>query len=202
MADITNILAALMDGQQQQQPSGGILGALMSPPTLLDQARQQYPLLKNYDIGYKSNVGGGNGYMESWPPGETGTASAPRPAEFPANQFGVENYRADSRPTDLAADVVSHHLVNIDPQIKQTYQNFSSSLEPWQNDILQQQYQHAIANEGEKRSFEDWKQNTGVPAYFRGYSFQQWPADFNKRAYTPQQMQQLDAMVRYLRSGR
>lgn len=203
MADYSGILSALMNGPPQAtRRRGGILDALMAPPSLLDQARQQYPLLKNYDIGYKNNIGGGQGYMESWPPGEPGSPTAPRPSEFPTNQFGVENYRADSKPSDLAGDVTSHHLINIDPRVKQTYQDFTGSLEPWQHGILKQQYQHARQNEGENRPYETWRDAAGLPSYFRGYAFQQWPAETYNQTYTPQQMQALDAMVQYLRGGR
>jgi hypothetical protein len=178
----------------------GMSDLLDAPPTLLDQARQQYPALLNYDIAYKDNPGGGQGYMESWPPGETGTPAQPRPAEFSPNRFGVENYRPDSKPLDVLGDVVSHHLVNIDPTIKQAYQSFTGSIQPWQEDILKSQYQHAVANQGEQRPYEAWRTMSGVPGYFRGYAFQQWPAAFNQRAYTPEQMNSFDHMMQYLRS--
>jgi hypothetical protein len=177
-----------------------MLAGLVNPdPTLLDQARQQFPALSNYDIAYKNNPGGGQGYMESWPPGETGTPQQPRPAEFSPNRFGVENYNAASRPIDLLGDVASHHLVNIDPTVKQTYQDFTGSLQPFQEDILKGQYQHARTNAGETRPYEDWRTASGVPGYFRGYAFQQWPQDFNQKAYTPQQMNSFDHMMQYLR---
>lgn len=171
-------------------------------PSLMDQARQQYPVLNNYDIGYKNNIGGGPGYMESYVPGEEGTPENPRPKEFPLTQFGVENYRADSTPSDVMADITSHHLINVDPTVKQAYRDFTGSLEPWQHDILQNQYQYAQKNEGETRPYEAWRDASGLPGYFRGYAFQQWPADFNKRAYTPAQTQKLDQMMKYLKGGR
>lgn len=209
MADNSGILAALMNSKPQPkqglfgigQNQGGLLGMLTNPPppTLLDQARQQYPVLQNYDIGYKNNPGGGQGYMESWPAGEPGSAASPRPSDLPANQFGVENFNPNSRPIDLLGDVASHHLVNVDPRVKQAYQDFTGSLEPWQHNILQQQYQHATQNQGETRSYEAWRDNTGLPAYFRGYTFQQWPDEFNKQAYTPQQTAGLDNVMNYLK---
>ena len=180
--------------ESQTQPSSEA-----SHPSLLDQAREQYPVLNNYDIGYKNNIGGGPGYMESWSPTETGTPDFPRPQEFPPGQFGVENYRADSRPIDVLADVASHHLINVDPTVKQAYQNFQGSLEPWQEDILKDQYQYAQQNENEQRPYEDWKSASGVPGYFRGYTFQQWPDEFNKNAYTPEQIKNLDGVMDYLR---
>lgn len=174
----------------------------LAPSSLYDRAVQQYPVLKKYDIGFKNNIGGGDGYMESWSPSETGTPDRPRPAEFPIGKFGVENYRADSKPSDVIADVVSHHLINVDPTVKAAYSKFAGSLQPFQQQILQDQYAHAQKNEGETRPFDSWKANTGVPGYFRGYAFQQWPSEFNDRAYTPEQKQGLDSMVNYLKAGK
>jgi hypothetical protein len=169
---------------------------------IFDQATRDYPVLKNYDIGYKENIGGGQGYMESYPPGEEGTREFPRPKEFPISGFGVENYRSDTRPIDVLGDVASHHLVNVDPTIKKTYQDFTQSLEPWQEDILRDQYQHATQNEGETRPYEQWRDVSGLPAYFRGYTFQQWPDEFNQRVYTPEQRRMLDGAMKYMQSGR
>jgi hypothetical protein len=206
MADFDSLQQAVT-GQPDSSPvapspdpqQGGILPSLSQSPSLLDQAREQYPLLKNHDIGYKENIGGGQGYMESWPPGETGTADSPRPAEFNKNQFGVENYSADSKPSDLAADVTSHHLINADPTIKKAYQDFQDSMTPWQESILKDQYAHAQANEGEKRPYAAWKAAAGVPAFFRGYTFGQWPASFNDEVYTSAQKQMLDGVISHLK---
>ena len=168
------------------------------PPNAFEQARQQYPVLNNYDIGYKESIGRGPGYMESWPPGEGGTPKLSRPKEFANDKFGVENFRADTKPIDVLGDVVSHYLVTADPQVKQTYSDFSASLQPWQHKILQSQYQYAQKVEGEKRPYEAWLTSSGLPAYFRGYAFKQWPDDFNQHAYTPEQRQMLDGMMNYL----
>ncbi len=170
--------------------------------SLLDQTKQQFPILGNYDIGFKNNIGGGQGYMESWPPNETGTPDQPRPNDFPIGSFGIENYSAKSKPLDVLGDIVSHHLINVDPTVKKTYNDFQSSVQPFQEEMLKNQYAHAQQNENETRSYEDWKSNTGVPAFFRGHPFQQWPADFNQRAYTPQQVQMLDDMMNYLRGSK
>ncbi len=82
-------------------------------------------------------------------------------------------------------------------KIKQTYQEFGASLQPWQHDRLREQYAHAQQNEGETRPYEDWKAISGLPAYFRGYPFQQW--DNAKELYTAEQTQNLDGMMNYLR---
>lgn len=163
---------------------------------LMDQAKTQYPILNNYDIKYKENFGRGQGYLESWPPGETGSTELPRPSEFGANDFGLEVYDKTTRPIDILGDVVSHHLVNVDPVLKNTYKNFISSIEPWQENILKEQYSHAKEKYGENRPFDDWKEISGLPAYFRGYPFQQW--DNSEHLYTKDQIKNLDEMMKYV----
>lgn len=169
---------------------------------LLEQARDQYPILKNQEIGYKENFGRSKGYLESWPAGETGDATLPRPSDLPADKFGLEIYDRKTSPKDVLADVVSHNLVDTDPKIKAIYSDFKASLQPWQNDILKDQYTHAKEKEGESRPFEQWKTASGLPAYFRGYAFDQWPKEFNDKAYTSEQKTKLDGMMDYLRGGK
>lgn len=180
---------------------GGVVGYADggSAPGIFDQAQQQYPILKKHDIQYRENFGGdqsGN-MLESWPPGETGTPDRPRPQEFNSDKLGVEVFDPKTRPIDVLGDVVSHHLVEADPKIRGYYDGFVNSLEPWQHERLQEQYQHAKENEGEARPFEDWKQSSGLPAYFRGYPFQQWSK--SEDMYTPSQMKKLDRMMGYLK---
>ena len=167
--------------------------------TVMDQARTEYPLLNNYDLQYKQSYGKGQGYLEFWPPNETGDENQPRPKEFDLSKPGVEVYDPRTRPIDILGDVVSHHLINEDPTIKQHYEQFQSSLQPWQQQRLQEQYQYAQKNAGEQRPYDEWAKMSGVPAYFRGYAFQQWPNA--NEMYTPQQVQRFDQMMGYLRGG-
>lgn len=173
------------------------------PATLMDQTKQEFPILNKYDIQYKFVPGGRSGsedsMLESWPPGETGAEDFKRPGEFPVGKFGVEVFDPKTRPLDVLADVVSHHLINVDPKIKQFYSDFVSSITPHQEEILKDQYQYAKEREGEKRSFDQWKKMSGLPAFFRGYPFQQWPAEFNQHSYTSTQRAKLDEMMAYLR---
>lgn len=163
---------------------------------LLEQAQEKFPVLKEHDVGYKESYGMGQGYLESWPPGEGGAPDRPRPAELPSDKFGVEIYNKETTPLDVAGDIVSHKLVNEDQKIKEHYEGFVDSLKPWQKTILRSQYEHAKENEGEARSYEDWEKAAGLPAYFRGYAFKQWknPDDF----YTAAQMKKFDSMMGYL----
>lgn len=140
--------------------------------------------------------------MESWMPGmATSIPGVDRPQEFPSNKMGVEVFDPKTRPIDVLGDVVSHHMVNSDPNIASTYQTFQKSMQPWQQDILQQQYQHAQSQQAapETRSFENWRDVSGLPAYFRGYAFDQWPKEATDKMYTPEQRGMLDSMMSYLR---
>jgi hypothetical protein len=177
-----------------------------APPqrlNLLQQAQQQYPVLQGQNYGYVENFGGkGGGFLEHWAAGEGGAPDTPRPSQLPLDQMGLEIRNPKTRPIDVLGDIVSHNLVNTDPTIKTAYQNFQQSLTPAQHKLLAEQYQHSRRHEKEKRSFEDWKNTSGMPSLFRGYAFQQWPQKFNDRTYTPQQKQMFDQMMQYLRGGK
>jgi len=169
-------------------------------PTLMDQAKQQFPILNNYDIGYKYSEGRAPFMLESWGPGmTTSIPGVDRPSEFPNDKLGIEVFDPKTKPMDILGDVVSHHLVNTDPKIKDTYSNFTKSIEPWQEDILKEQYDYAKKSYGEDNDYEGWKKEAGLPAYFRGHPFQQW--DKSENMYTPDQLKGLDSMMEYLRGS-
>lgn len=200
-------MAGLLEDDEQPAPQAqGLLGDNSPPdsPSLYDRAVQEYPILKQHDVGfaYSPHKPGGVGMMESFPPGEMGDPENPRPKGFGQNQFGVEVYDPAATPRDVMADVVSHHLVNVDPVVQDYYAKFQQSLTPDQMARLQEQYAHAQANENEQRPYAEWAQMTGVPAYFRGYAFGQWPPEFNQRAYTKDQMKMFDGMTNYLKTGK
>jgi hypothetical protein len=187
-------------GAQVTQPA--------APPSVFDQAISQYPVLKrsgvsgtispNLDNGQDPLHGGG--FLEFWAPGNGGAPQYPRPQSLPMDSPGVEIRSAKTRPIDVLGDVVSHHLINTDPKISGYYQQFQNSLTADQHARLQEQYQYAQKNLGETRPYAEWAQASGLPAYFRGYAFQQWPSDFNQQAYTPQQRAMFDEMMNYLQT--
>jgi hypothetical protein len=178
-------------------------------PNLLQQAQEQYPVLKNHDYGYTENFRPGGGFLEHWEPGEAGVAPTPqtpldglRPAALPMDKPGLEIRDPNTRPIDILGDITSHHLINVDPVVKGAYQQLQASMTPQQHAMLQDQYQYAQKNEGENRSYEDWKSASGMPGFLRGYTFQQWPKEFNDRAYTPEQRGNLDKLMSYLKGGK
>lgn len=190
-----------------QQPPSIPQGAPAGQPNLLQQAQEQYPILKSQDYGYVEKFRPGGGFLEHWDPGEPGAPATPdapldgpRPPELPLDKHGLEIRDPNTRPIDVLGDIASHHLVNSDPTVKGAYQALQNSMTPQQQQLLQEQYQYAQKNEGETRPFEDWKSASGMPAFFRGYPFQQWPKEFNDQVYTPEQRQKLDNMMDYLKA--
>jgi hypothetical protein len=167
---------------------------------IMETAQKEYPILQGLDLGYKYNPGGGKGFLEFWPSNEMGTPDAPRPKEFKPGQLGLEVYDPKTRPIDILGDVASHHLVQTDPTMKAFYDQFAQSLTPEQMATLKQQYQYAKQNEGETRPYEQWHEKTGLPAYFRGYAFDQWPD--SQSMYTPAQLKMFDRMMTHLKKKR
>ena len=168
-------------------------------PSVFSTAVKQWPVLGKLGIIAEDAPPQGDNMLESWPVGEPGTKSSPRPAAIPINKFGISVYSPKTRPIDILGDVVSHLLVKTNPKYQAYYSQFSQSLTPEQKTRLQQQYRWAVQNAGERRPYEKWLEMSGLPAYFRGYAFQQWPAEVHGQAlYTPQQIQMFNQMLAQL----
>lgn len=169
-------------------------------PDVWQQAIQQYPILQRQGLAGVMNIGGGQGYMESWQPGEPGSQDYPRPSTIPLNQPGIEIYRTDAQPIDVLADAASHFMVNSDPAMRSYYSQFQNMAQHnhTQQQMLQQQYQHALQNEGESRPYDQWLNMTGMPAWFRGRAFEQWPSDFTDKTYSDPQKQLISAVQKYV----
>lgn len=155
-------------------------------------------LMKNYGVGYTYNPKPGPNMLESWPSGEPGSPDNPRPSALPMGQFGVEVNKPETSNLDILGDVTSHKLVKDDPNMTGYYRNFDRSISPDQEEMLHGQYAHAQEHEGEKRPYPDWREAAGLPAFFRGYPFKQWPDAFNQKHYSPEQRQLLDEMMQKL----
>jgi hypothetical protein len=169
-----------------------------APPSLFEQAQQQWPRALG-GVLYKETPRQGDAILEAWPPGEPGTEDRARPQDFPIDKYGIEVFdRERTRPADILADVTSHFLIENDPRIKDYYSTFVASMTPDQKARLHEQYEYAVKNEGEDRSEADWTRTSGLPAWFRGYAFGQWPKEFTDKAYTPEQRAMFDDMMKYL----
>ena len=175
------------------------------PRDPMAEAQFRWPFLKS--VPYKYSTVPWRTNLESWPPGETGTHSYPRPKEIPPGQFGLEIFDRGIRAGDVLADYVSHGMRFSDPKIKDYYERFGHSLTQDQHRTLQEQYAWARRNEGERRPYPHWLEHSGMPALFRGYAFKQLgdymgsPEKFNQHYYTEQQRQMIDEMMNYINAG-
>lgn len=172
-------------------------------PDAFTQALSSYPVLSKLNIGhiYSPNQNTAN-MLEFWSPGEEGDKSSPRPKELQLDQPGVQVFSGKTRPIDILGDVVSHYMVNTDPKIGKYRDDFEKSLNDDQKARLKEQYDWSVKNEGEERPFSEWYKTSGLPAYFRGYAFKQWPDDFNEKGYTKEQKAMFDDMMKYLSGGK
>ena len=165
---------------------------------LFERAQQEYPYLAGKDIAYKYSPQQGRGFLEFYDPQETGSPEYPRPKELPLGKVGIEVFNPKTRPIDILADYVSHYGVEKDPYLAQRYQEFIGSMSPQQRQILQQQYKYYQQHPEyqEKRPYEEWEKASGLPAYFRGYTFNQW--ENPQEMYSPQQIEMLNQVRKYL----
>ena len=177
------------------------------PANVFEQALNQYPVLKTANpVGLIStNTPDGENMLESWKVGEEGTKERPRPMAFPKDQLGVQIFSPKTTADDVAADIVSHHLVNTDPILKDTYNQFASSVTADQKNFLMGDYENEVKQatlSGKEKppAFDQWLQQTGIPSAFRGYAFNQYkPEDQKEFGYTDQQKQLLGGVKTYLR---
>lgn len=169
---------------------------------VVEQAITQYPILAGLGIKSSYDYGAHPGYLEFWNKTEEGTSNYQRPSNIPLGSIGLQILSQKTTPTDVLADVASHYLRKTDPTVKSYYQQFVNSLTPMQHQRLQEDYAYSRAHEGETRPFGEWLQTTRLPAYFRGYTFNQWPSSFTSKLFTPQQIAIFNKVRSYLGVGK
>lgn len=176
LAELQNIDTSMLDTIKADQGS-----------KLFETAQKEYPYLAGKDIAYKYSPKENAEYMLESYQGED------IPEWAKGKTAAIEVFNPKTTPLDILGDYVSHYAVQQDPQLKAYYQQFQNLLDPA---AMQQRYQYHTQNLGEQRPYEQWAQMTGVPEMFRGYTFNQW--ENAKDLYTPQQLQVLDQVRKYL----
>lgn len=170
---------------------------------VIAQAKRQWPILNNPKLAYLYTPRSGPNvpYLETFAPGEGGGPDEPRPSQFPMDKYGIQVYKSDTQPVNVLGDAVVHMMRFTDPVVKSYYDKFEQSLTPEQHAILQRQYNYHVANNGEKRPYQQWYEQSGLTQLFGGYVFggtKKWPETY----YTPEQIKQFDAMMQYLSGQR
>jgi hypothetical protein len=176
LAELQNIDTSVLDTIKADQGS-----------KLLERAQQEYPYLAGKDIAYKYSPQKDPEYkLEFYQGGDL-------PDWAKGRKTAIEVFNPKTTPLDVLGDYVSHYGVQQDPQLQAYYQQFQNLLDPA---AMQQRYQYHTQNLREERPYEQWAKMTGVPEMFRGYTFNQW--ENAKDMYTPQQLQVLDQVRKYL----
>lgn len=175
---------------QSYGPLSQQLGALNPgiPATIADQAYAQYPKLRKYGFQFmdsRNHPDAGSRLLETYPADEEDNPLPGRPT--------IQQFSPDLTPKDFLGETL-HILPKVDPQVGQMRQQFIDSMTPQQMQQLQEQYKYSKDNYGEERPFDQWKDMTGLDAWFRGHISGQWPADL----YTPEQIQMFDGLQQYL----
>jgi hypothetical protein len=165
-----------------------VMGAMM-----FEKAQKEYPYLAGKDISFMYSPQQDDRMLEFWHPDEPGSSESPRPDTLPLGKPGVQVFNPKTSPLDILGDYVSHYGVQADPRLAAMYQQFGQSLDPA---MMQRRYAEHQQMFGEKRPYEDWYSSTGLPEYFRGYTFNQWPDA--AQMYTPEQLQILNQVRQYL----
>lgn len=189
------------DTGQPQPPQQGPGGRAPATGGALDQLYSQYPGLKQYDIQtLDSSVGGkdwkGQPYngrqMEFYPPDETDNPNPGKPT--------IEDFSGHLNPKDALGEVFSHYLPKQDPRFGAARDRFIQSIDAKQRGMLQGDYQQDIRSGvyGTKRpSFDEWLNNQGGDAFFRGYVADQYPKEF----YRPDQVEIFKPLLAQLRGA-
>ena len=162
-----------------------------------------YPRLKSLDYGYKESpqTEGDNRQLEHWTAGEPGDEKYPRPSDLPLDKHSIEVFNKNIKPSDVAGDIVSHHLVNEDPKLKEINKEFESTLSSSTGKTaLRELYAEALRG-GEDRNYKQWLDQTGKAQYLRGYAFDQFPKESQDKFYSTKQKAILDKMKSYLQGA-
>lgn len=168
-------------------------------PSLMQQAMQEYPFVAKYNPNVV--LGQGQGYAETYPVGETGRplggGKFSRPSTLPIDQVGIEIYR----PKDFTARDLAGELLHIDPYANKIRDELIKTWTPEQIKALQQHALDFDATLAEGRPVQDAIKNATDSA-LRGYAVGQWSPEVDKALkYTPKQMQLLNNLKTYIKTG-
>ncbi len=165
---------------------------------MLAKAAKDYPFISQHNPMVFMGADPSRDYAETWPTMEEGGPDRPRPKNLPLGRVGVEVFRPDSfGASDLAAE-----LLHVDPVANTTRAQMLKMLTPAQIARLKQEardYQSTL----DRGQGEESAMRNAMDSALRGYAMQQWPAEANQAmGYTPAQLQMLDALKRYVTTGK
>ena len=174
---------------------------------LIAQAQQQYPFIKQYNPMVVVSPKPGGDYAETWRTGDPGGEGYMRPQGIPLDRVGIQVFR----PEQFSAQDLAAEFLHVDPQANQARVKLMQSLSPQQVQRIQHEAGDYADTMREVRpdmapeQVEQIKQRAmenAVDSALRGYTVGQWPAEANAAmGYTPEQLQLLDGLKRYMTTG-
>jgi len=159
---------------------------------LFDITKEQYPYLKDKDVGYKYSPDPKSPYkLEFYQQDDI-------PDWAKGKSTAIEVFHPQTTPQDLYGDYISHYAVNTDPKLQQMYQQFQKGITPQGKKFIAELVDEAKRGGEKNTETPEYMQRVVIPQYLRGYLVNQFePKDFSQ-AYSPQQIQLLKQMKQYL----
>ncbi len=198
MADLASMLRKRSAfPQNTEMPSGAVTDLQKRTADMLrSQAVEKYPFIKQYNPTV--TVGSGEGYAETWFPQDFGPTGTERPKNIPAESLGIEI----RKPNEFRSDDIAGEVLHYDPRANQVRGMLDKTLSPQQWDVLKSNaldYEESIRlGLPESRA----RENT-IDSAIRGYTINQWPNEINvQMQYTPEQLEQLNALKNYMVTGK
>ena len=168
--------------------------------SLMSKAQVEYPFINQHKPVVA--MGAGEGYAQTWPPGEGGPPDEQgkdtRPTALPMDRLGIEIYR----PNDFNHHALAGEVLHVDPYAREVSDKLATTFDPRQLEVLKREaldYQHSLnTGQDEKRAIQN-----ATDAAVRGYVVNQWPEEVNQEfAYSPVQKALLESLKSYAKTGK
>jgi hypothetical protein len=168
--------------------------------SLMRKAHEEYPFIKQHNPAV--TMGTGEGYAQTWPPGEGGKPDAQgndtRPTALPMDSLGIEIYR----PNNFTHHDLAGEVLHVDPYAREISDKLATTFDPRQLEVLKEEardYQHSLdTGQDEQRAIQN-----ATDSAVRGYVVNQWPNEVNQRfEYNPVQKGLLESLKNYTKTGK
>ena len=181
---------------------------------LIKDVNRMFPFMKrnNIHLEVSPNRPGSFGYLEAFPPGETGRPAGyfgsddvglSRPPSFPINETGIEIYDMNVSPSDLAGDVFTH----LDKQGEYISNALADTINDSQKEEMGRQYldYYNTINDLNRKDREEAALKNGIDALIRTSVFSQGGPnavrDLDRFNFNIEQRNLLDNAKNYTKTG-
>jgi hypothetical protein len=168
--------------------------------SLMRKAHEEYPFMKQHNPAVA--MGTGEGYAQTWPPGEGGKpdeqGNDTRPTGLPMDRLGIEIYR----PNDFTHHTLAGEVLHVDPYAREISDKLATTFNLKQLELLKREaldYQHSLdTGQDEQRAIQN-----ATDSAVRGYVVNQWPDEVNQEFnYSPVQKGLLESLKNYTKTGK